>query len=290
MQLLADQANRHLPQLRTHDRYGERIDAVDYHPAYHELMTLAFGAGLHSLAWKAKRDGAFVARAALNYLWNQAENGTACPVTMAFAAVQVMRNDAQLAAEWEPKLLADAYDPRPLHLSQKRAVTVGMAMTEKQGGSDLRSNQTVATRTGRRRVCAGRPQVVLLGADERRFSHAGAHRRRRDLFLRAAIAGRRRAQRHPHPAPEGQVRQPLQRVERNRVPRRLGAQDRRRRTGYSHPDRDGAPDAFRYRRRLGRHDARRAQSGAAPLRAPQRIRQAADSAAADAERARRSRA
>ena len=148
MQLLADQANRHLPQLRTHDRYGERIDAVDYHPAYHELMTLAFGAGLHSLAWKAKRGGAFVARAALNYLWSQAENGTACPVTMTFAAMQVMRNDAQLAAEWEPKLLADAYDPRPLHLSQKRAVTVGMAMTEKQGGSDLRSNQTVATPLG----------------------------------------------------------------------------------------------------------------------------------------------
>jgi putative acyl-CoA dehydrogenase len=148
MQLLADQANRHLPQLRTHDRFGERVDAVDYHPAYHELMALAFGAGLHSLAWKARRDGAFVARAALNYLWNQAENGTSCPVTMAFAAVQVMRNDPPLAAEWEPKLLADAYDPRPLHLSQKSAATVGMAMTEKQGGSDLRTNQTVATELG----------------------------------------------------------------------------------------------------------------------------------------------
>jgi putative acyl-CoA dehydrogenase len=148
MQQLADQANRHLPQLRTHDRYGERIDTVDYHPAYHELMALAFGAGLHSLAWNARRDGAFVARAALNYLWNQAENGTSCPVTMTFAAVQVMRNDPQLAAEWEPKLLTDAYDPRPLHLSQKNAVTVGMAMTEKQGGSDLRSNQTAATELG----------------------------------------------------------------------------------------------------------------------------------------------
>jgi putative acyl-CoA dehydrogenase len=148
MQMLADQANRHLPQLRTHDRFGERIDAVDYHPAYHELMGLAFGAGLHSLAWKAQRDGAFVARAALNYLWNQAENGTSCPVTMTFAAVQVMRNDPRLAAEWEPKLLADAYDPSPSHLSRKSAVTVGMAMTEKQGGSDLRTNQTVATERG----------------------------------------------------------------------------------------------------------------------------------------------
>jgi putative acyl-CoA dehydrogenase len=148
MQQLADQANRHLPQLRTHDRYGERVDTVDYHPAYHELMSLAFGVGLHSLAWTARRDGAFVARAALNYLWNQAENGTSCPVTMSFAAVQVMRNDAQLASEWEPKLLAEAYDPNPLPLSQKRAVTVGMAMTEKQGGSDLRSNQTSATELG----------------------------------------------------------------------------------------------------------------------------------------------
>jgi putative acyl-CoA dehydrogenase len=145
VQLLADQANRHVPQLRTHDRFGERIDAVDYHPAYHELMALAFGAGLHSLAWKARRDGAVVARAALNYLWNQAENGTSCPVSMTFAAVQVMRNDPQLAAEWEPKMLADAFDPNPLPLSQKSAVTVGMAMTEKQGGSDLRSNQTTAT-------------------------------------------------------------------------------------------------------------------------------------------------
>jgi len=148
MQLLADQANRHLPQLRTHDRFGARVDAVDYHPAYHELMALAFGAGLHSLAWKAQRDGAFVARAALNYLWNQAENGTSCPVTMAFAAVQVMRNEPQLAAEWEPKLLADAYDPNPVHLSRKNAVTVGMAMTEKQGGSDLRTNQTIAVELG----------------------------------------------------------------------------------------------------------------------------------------------
>ncbi len=145
VQLLADQANRNLPQLRTHDRFGRRIDAVEFHPTYHELMTLAFGAGLHSLAWTAARPGAFVARAALNYLWNQAENGTSCPVSMTFAAVQVMRSDASLAAEWEPKMLAEAYDPRPLPLQEKRAATVGMAMTEKQGGSDLRSNDTRAT-------------------------------------------------------------------------------------------------------------------------------------------------
>src|SRR5499427_8009847 len=149
MQTLAAQANRCVPELRTHDRFGNRIDAVEYHPAYHELMTLAFGAGLHSLAWTESRQGAWIARAALNYLWNQGENGVACPVTMTFASVRVMRNDRSLAAEWEPKLLACDYDPRPLPLSRKRAVTIGMAMTERQGGSDLRANSSEAQRTGR---------------------------------------------------------------------------------------------------------------------------------------------
>jgi putative acyl-CoA dehydrogenase len=144
MQALARDANRHEPELRTHDRYGERIDAVEYHPAYHELMSLAFGAGLHSLSWASKARAAWVARAALYYLWNQGENGVACPVTMSFAAVHVLRSDARLAAQWEPKLLANDYDPRPLPLAQKRAVTMGMAMTERQGGSDLRSNSTSA--------------------------------------------------------------------------------------------------------------------------------------------------
>ncbi len=148
MQALASQANRYAPELKTHDRFGNRIDAVEYHPAYHELMALAFGAGLHSLAWTEKRPGAWTARAALNYLWNQGENGVACPVTMSFAAVRILRNDPLLAADWEPKLLACDYDPRPLPLAQKRAVTIGMAMTERQGGSDLRANSTQAASLG----------------------------------------------------------------------------------------------------------------------------------------------
>ena len=147
MQLLAAQANRHAPELRTHDRFGNRIDAVDYHPAYHELMALAFGAGLHSLSWTENREGAWVARAALNYLWNEGENGVSCPVTMTFASVKVLRHDRNLAAEWEPKLLARGYDPRPVPLSQKSAVTIGMAMTERQGGSDLRANSSRAVRS-----------------------------------------------------------------------------------------------------------------------------------------------
>ncbi|HEY9397079.1 MAG TPA: acyl-CoA dehydrogenase family protein [Burkholderiales bacterium] len=145
MQSLAADANQHPPSLRTHDRCGERIDVVEYHPAYHRLMQVAFGAGLHSLAWKAAdRAGVFVARAALNYLWNQGEQGTACPVTMTFAGVQVLRNQPMLSAHWEPKLLADDYDARVLPLHEKRAATVGMAMTEKQGGSDLRANTSIA--------------------------------------------------------------------------------------------------------------------------------------------------
>jgi putative acyl-CoA dehydrogenase len=144
MQLLAAQANRVPPELRTHDRFGNRIDEVEYHPAYHELMQLAFTNGLHSLAWTAAGPGGFVARAALNFLWNQGENGTSCPVTMSFAGVQVLRQSPEIAREWEPKLVAPAYDPRPLPVSEKTAATVGMAMTEKQGGSDLRANQTRA--------------------------------------------------------------------------------------------------------------------------------------------------
>ncbi len=146
LQMLAAQANRVAPQLRTHDATGHRIDEVEYHPAYHELMTLALVNGLHSTAWTAGRSGAFVARAALNYLWNQGENGTACPVTMTFASVQVLRGTPGLGSTWEPKLTADHYDPRLVPISEKLGATLGMAMTEKQGGSDLRSTQTHARR------------------------------------------------------------------------------------------------------------------------------------------------
>jgi putative acyl-CoA dehydrogenase len=147
VQQLADQANRVVPELRTNDLHGRRIDEVEFHPAYHELMSLAFGHGLHSLAWRTRGPGGFVARAALNYLWNQLENGTACPVTMTFASVQVLRAAPAIAKEWEPKILSNAYDPRPLPINEKTAATVGMAMTEKQGGSDLRATQTRARRT-----------------------------------------------------------------------------------------------------------------------------------------------
>ena len=136
-------ANRYTPELHTHDAAGHRIDRVDYHPSYHVLMNRAFNAGLHSLAWKGG-PGSCTARAALFYLWNQLEQGTACPVTMTFASIAVFDQAAELAKAWRPKVLADAYDPRAEPIARKSGATIGMAMTEKQGGSDLRAVATVA--------------------------------------------------------------------------------------------------------------------------------------------------
>ena len=148
VQELADQANRFPPELRTHDRYGHRIDQIDFHPAWHELMALAIAHETHSLAWTQPPPGAHAARAALLYLWSQAENGVCCPISMTHAAVPVLRKDQAIAAEWEPRLLSTRYDPRQIEASAKTGAIAGMAMTEKQGGSDLRQTQTTATRNG----------------------------------------------------------------------------------------------------------------------------------------------
>jgi putative acyl-CoA dehydrogenase len=140
-------ANRNSPVLRTHDRYGHRIDEVEYHPSYHQLMERAVRSGVHSLAWKRDKGG-FAARAVLFYLWNQLEQGTACPLTMTFASVPVLAHAPDVARTWRAKVTADAYDPRPLPVDDKAGATIGMAMTEKQGGSDLRAVQTTAARDG----------------------------------------------------------------------------------------------------------------------------------------------
>lgn len=144
VQYLARQANRHPPELRTHDRFGRRVDIVDFHPAYHELMALIFGCETHSFAWTHDRPGAHVIRAALSYLWNQGENGICCPMGMTFASIPALRHDAALLAEWGPLINRPAYDPRAIYGKDKAGITVGMAMTEKQGGSDLRATMTAA--------------------------------------------------------------------------------------------------------------------------------------------------
>ncbi len=146
VQELARSANRHTPELRTHDRWGRRIDEIEFHPAWHELMTLAMRDGFHSQCWTDPRPGAQVARAAVSYLWNQGENGVCCPLGMTYSAIPILRRDPKLWAEYGALLSSREYDQRPLPASQKRGGTAGMAMTEKQGGSDLRQTQTVATR------------------------------------------------------------------------------------------------------------------------------------------------
>lgn len=144
-------ANRILPELKTHDRLGNRVDFVEYHPAYHELMKLSFGAGVHSLAWSDERAGSHVARAALSYIWNQVENGTACPTGMNYSALPaIAATPGGVGAAWGPKIMANGYDSRPIPMQDKPAVTIGMTLTEKQGGSDLRANSTQARAVGTR--------------------------------------------------------------------------------------------------------------------------------------------
>jgi putative acyl-CoA dehydrogenase len=146
---LGEAANVNRPELRLFDRYGHRLDEVTYHPAYHQLMAHATSHGVHSFAWaNADRPGAHVARAGLFFLHNQAENGTSCPLTMTYACVPVLAADERLATEWLPRVTALEYDPRSLPAAEKRACLVGMGMTEKQGGSDVRANTTRATSIG----------------------------------------------------------------------------------------------------------------------------------------------
>ena len=141
-------ANEHPPQLMTHDRYGHRIDEVHYHPAYHQLMEAAVGNGLHASPWATNAPGAHVARAAKYVLWPQVDSGTLCPTTMTYAAVPTLRHQPDLAAAWEPLVTSHDYDPAFRPVSDKHGASVGMAMTEKQGGSDVRSNRTAAVRVG----------------------------------------------------------------------------------------------------------------------------------------------
>lgn len=142
---LGELANRNKPVLHAFDRYGRRIDEVQFHPAYHQLMLNAMRGEVHSFSWNhSGQPGAHVVRAALLYLNGQADAGTCCPLTMTHAAIPALLNTPELAKIWIPKLTARDYDPRQLPVEQKRACTIGMGMTEKQGGSDVRSNTTQA--------------------------------------------------------------------------------------------------------------------------------------------------
>jgi putative acyl-CoA dehydrogenase len=137
-------ANRFPPELRTHDRFGNRVDRIAYHPAYHELMRVAIGHGLHAAPWADDRQGSHVARAAAFMVWSQVEAGHGCPISMTYSIVPALRAQPELSAVWEPKLVAREYDPRDLPVDAKGGAIAGMGMTEKQGGSDVRANTTRA--------------------------------------------------------------------------------------------------------------------------------------------------
>jgi putative acyl-CoA dehydrogenase len=137
-------ANENKPALRTFDRYGNRIDEVDFHPAWHQLMSMGVEHELHSLPWTSDEPFAHTARAALYMTAMQAEAGFCCPITMTFAVVPALRATPELASEWEPLVTATHYDPRLIPATEKGCAISGMAITEKQGGSDVRANTTVA--------------------------------------------------------------------------------------------------------------------------------------------------
>ncbi|MCO1333855.1 acyl-CoA dehydrogenase family protein [Microbulbifer sp. OS29] len=137
-------ANEFKPIFESHDRIGRRIDLVRYHPSYHQLMQLALSEGLHSSPWTDPRPGAHVARAAKNYLHSQLETGHGCPVTMTFASVPSIELNPEIAKEWIPKITNRGYDGSNRPYFEKSSLTIGMGMTEKQGGSDVRANTTTA--------------------------------------------------------------------------------------------------------------------------------------------------
>jgi putative acyl-CoA dehydrogenase len=144
---LSFDAHRDRPRLRTHDRFGNRIDRVEFHPNYHAVMQAAIEHGVAGLSWRDARPGAHVARAALSYLHYQVEPGSSCPLTMTHAAVPVLQREHALR-EWADKAAAPHYDAREVPIADKAGVTIGMGMTEKQGGSDVRANTTTATPIG----------------------------------------------------------------------------------------------------------------------------------------------
>ena len=144
LQALGAEANENPPKLKTHDRYGHRVDSVDFHPAWHELMAIGVGQGLHCSPWKEPRPGAHVARGAAFMCFSQAEAGVGCPISMTYSVIPALRTQPELAAEWEPRFLSSTYDPANAPAPQKAGALAGMGMTEKQGGTDVRANTTLA--------------------------------------------------------------------------------------------------------------------------------------------------
>ena len=141
-----EEANRYAPELQAFDRFGRRLDEVKFHPAYHNLMALAMEHRIHSIGWRKKRQGKHVAHAAMLALFSQAEAGTMCPISMTCASVPALRHRPDIATAWLAKIVDGVYNAPLRPIGEKRGVTVGMAMTEKQGGSDVRANTSAPWR------------------------------------------------------------------------------------------------------------------------------------------------
>lgn len=149
MQTHARLANIHGPVLHSHDRFGRRVDQVEFHPGYHELMKLATGSGLHGSPWSEENPSPHVQRAAGFMLFTELEPSILCPISMSYAATPALRGNTAIYADWGPKLASRAYDPELKLWQAKAGLTMGMGMTEKQGGSDVRANTTHAEPAGR---------------------------------------------------------------------------------------------------------------------------------------------
>ncbi len=145
---LADQANRFTPELKPFDRYGMRINQVEFHPAYHDLMKLAIENEAPSFAWNHAGPGAQVGHAAMTYMFSQPEGGVMCPMAMTYSVIPALKSTPVVAEEWLPRVLSTSYDKRDIPASEKTGATIGMFMTEKQGGSDVRANSTRAVPLG----------------------------------------------------------------------------------------------------------------------------------------------
>lgn len=149
MQEAGHLANRHTPVLNTHDRFGNRLDVVEYHPAYHRMMEVSIHGQVHSIAWTSRQKGRYLAHSVLSYLKQQIDEGSSCPLTMTFAVVPSLEIAPDIAQEWLPLVLSNEYDERNIPYFNKKGVTFGMAMTEPQGGSDVRANLTFAKPAGK---------------------------------------------------------------------------------------------------------------------------------------------
>ncbi|MCP5088444.1 MAG: DNA alkylation response protein [Rhodobacteraceae bacterium] len=144
----ASQANRHKPELRAFDRNGMRINAVEFHPAYHDLMDMAISNRVHNFAWANEGNAGHTGQSALTYMFSQPEGGVMCPMAMTYSVVPCLRTTSEIEAEWMPRILSDSYDRRDIPAAEKSGAMIGMFMTEKQGGSDVRANSTFATPVG----------------------------------------------------------------------------------------------------------------------------------------------